>query len=351
MAATRLIVGAATVAVCAAILAGSGGHATTRRPASHFTVTPPTRVVSKVAGYTPVSVRTIRVAAPPASLAWGFGALWALGGSHVLQVTSHPVRVRAFAEVTKPCENRQITTGLGAVWFVSGDCSEPGTLTALDPRSGRVRWQASMPTLLGGVAVPDRGDQVLVTALNGGSGYPAYLVSRRTHRVTALKGVIDGPVGSGATTEGLSTVIATPFGYWADSGGYGGVVRIVPEAPRLNAAAYYDNLEDSAVTFGDGAIWAGLGNQVLELDPDSGDEIGPRLSPPGMITDVAYGDSAVWVATSRDRLYSYAPGDPSLVLVAKLPWAATSLAVGGGYVWASNVSSRTIERVGPLPPA
>jgi hypothetical protein len=146
-------------------------------------------------------------------------------------------------------------------------------------------------------------------------------------------------------------VIDTPYGFWADSGGYGGVVRIIPEPPRLNAAAYYVNLEDAAVTFGDGAVWAGLGNQVLELDPDSGDEIGPRLSPPGMITDVAYGANAVWIATSRGRLYSYSPGDTSLQLVARLPWPARSLAIGGGYVWASSVSFPAIERVGPLPPA
>ena len=206
-----------------------------------------------------------------------------------------------------------------------------------------------MPTLLGGVAVAKRGGLVLVTALNGGTSYPAFMVSRRTHQVTPLRGTIDGPVGSGATTEGLATVIATPSGYWADSGGYGGVVRVVTEPPRLFADAYYDNLEDAAVTFGDGAVWAGLGNQVLELDADSANEIGPRLAPPGMITDVAYGASAVWIATSRGRLYRYAPGDPSLQLVARLPWAATSLAVGGGYVWASSVSSAAIARVGPLP--
>jgi hypothetical protein len=251
--------------------------------------------------------------------------------------------------VATPCENRQIATGLGGVWFVSGNCSEPGTLSELDPASGRVLSRVSLPTLLGGVAVPARGAQVLVTALNGGTHYPAYLVSRRTHHVTALQGIIEGPVGSGATTEGLSTVIATPYGYWADSGGYNGVVRLVPAAGRLNAAAYYDNLEGAAVAFGDGAVWAALGNQVLELDPDSGDEIGPRLDPVGPITAVGYGANAVWIATGAGRLYSYSPGDPSLQLMARLPWNATSLAIGGGYVWASSVSSSTIERVGPLP--
>lgn len=353
MAATRLIVGAATVAVSAAILlAGSGGHA----PAHGIIVLhadskpPPPRTISQVAGYTPTPLRRVRVAAAPASLTWGYGALWVLSGSNVLRITSQPLQVRAYAAVTKPCENRQITTGLGSVWFVSGNCSEPGTLSELDPATGRVRLAVSMPTLLGGVAVPHRGDTVLVTALNGGTRYPAYVVSRRTHHVTALRGVIAGDVGAGATTDGLSTVIATPYGYWADSGGYGGVVRIVPEPPRLNAAAYYGNLEDSAVTFGDGAVWAGLGNQVLELDADSGDEIGPRLSPPGMITGVAYGANAVWIATSRGSLYSFAPGDPSLQLVARLPWAATSLAIGGGYVWAGSANGDAIERVGPLTP-
>jgi len=349
--ATRLIVGAATVAISVAILAGAGDRAPAHRITARFHSTPQTRLITRVEGFTPTPVRRVPVSAPPASLAWGYGALWALSGNDVLRIRTQPLRVRAFGAVSKPCENRQIATGLGGVWFVSGNCSEPGTLSELDPASGRVMWRVSMPTLLGGVAVPDHGDELLVTALNGGTGYPAFLVSRRTHDVTALEGIIDGPVGSGATTEGLSTVIDTPYGYWADSGGYGGVVRIVPEPPRLNAAAFYDNLEDVAVAFGHGAVWAGLGNQVLELDPDSGDEIGPRLAPPGVVTAVAYGANGVWIATGLGRLYRFAPGDPSLELVARLPWAATSLAIGGGYVWASNVSSGAIERVGPLLPA
>ena len=350
MVATRLIVGAATVAAAIAILIGSSGHSSAGSPHHPFHFDPPPKTISRLAAGPPMPVAVIKAPAPSASLAYGYGALWSLSGTDVMRIQPKWMRKSLFRVVGRPCENRQIATGLGGIWFVSGNCSEPGTLTEVSPGSGRVVWRVRMPALLGGVAASSRTGTLLVTALNGSAQYPAFTVSPGMHRVIALRGTVAGPVGAGGGSSGLATVIDTPSGFWADSGGYGGVVSVVPHPPRVTARVYYVNLQDTSIAYGGGSLWAALGNQVLQLDAATGDETGPQLEPSSGITAVAYGDAAVWIATSTGNLYRYAPGDSSLQLAAHLPRPATSLVAGGGYVWAGSVSSNLIERVGPLPP-
>jgi hypothetical protein len=153
----------------------------------------------------------------------------------------------------------------------------------------------------------------------------------------------------GPIVGGLTSPVATPAVFWAEPSGFGGVARIVPHGAHLITSVMYSSQEKSGLAYGGGIVFAGLGGEVLELDPRTGDGSGPPLHPPGSITALAYGGRSAWIGTRAGRLFRYAPGDHALALAARLPWEPTSLTVGGGYVWAASFNTGRIARIGLIP--
>lgn len=206
----------------------------------------------------------------------------------------------------------------GALWLTSSHCLKPGELTRISLTTG---WPAShvlLPALVEGVSVA--GGRLVLSTLAGGAGRALVEVDPGHERVTDVSG-----------TLGTTTLVATPAGLWGEPAGFGGAARIVVRGRRVTTSVFYANQAKAGLTYGGGIVFAGLGDAVLQLDPSTGDALGLPLRPPGAIAALVYGANAAWIATSDGRIYHYAPGDRGFLFVTRLPWRATSLAVGGGF--------------------
>jgi hypothetical protein len=324
------------------ILLRGGGPA--RAPGDHRPAALPTPVTRMSLGLLPV--RTADVGGAPASLVWTAGGVWVADGRRVLRVDPSSLATANSLPQSAQCDDSQIGAGFGSVWLVSGHCMKPGVLTRIDPSTGRSAWQVRIPAFTEGVADWAAGRRVVVTTLNGGARWALAEIDPANRRITPLS---ERRSGGNLTGAGLTTLVATPAGLWAEPTGMDGVARIVLHGRQVTTDVLYSTQPKAGLAYGDGIVFAGLGPEVLQLDPGSGDQIAPPLKPPGVITAVAYGDSNAWIATSDGRLYRYPPGDRGLALAARLPWRATSLATGGGYLWAANYTSGRLARIGPAP--
>jgi hypothetical protein len=207
------------------------------------------------------------------------------------------------------------------------------------------------PGIRDGVAPWATAHCLVVATVAGRARWVVVKVDPVARESGVLKGPLAGASASGAGSDGLTQIVVTPAGLWAAPSGSGGVVRVTRGRRRVSGRVYYANRQRSGLAAGDRIVFAGLGGSVLQLDPATGNQLGPPLRPPGEITAVAYGGGNAWIATRDGGVYRYPPGDHALALAGKLPWEATSLAAGGGYLWAAGFSAGQIARIGPIPTA
>ena len=235
------------------------------------------------------------------------------------------------------------------MWLASGRCLKPGQLTKINPASGRSVWHVQIPAMAEGVAAWVGARRMVVTTLEGGARWALAEVNPANHHVVGLSGTLHGAIDTNPTAAGLTTLLSTPAGFWAEPSGFGGAARIVPRGTQITGTLFYANQSKAGLAYGDGILFAGLGQGVLQLDPTTGDEIARPLQPPGVIITVAYGSNSAWIATSDRRIYRYAPGDRTLALAARLPWEATTLTTGGRFLWAASYTTGSVARIGPAP--
>ncbi len=296
-------------------------------------------------------MRSAVVGGAPAALVWTPGAVWIANGRRVLRVDPSSLTVDTSSQEKAQCEDSQMAAGLGAVWLVSGDCMNPGQIVRIDPATGRPTWHARIPAMAAGVAAWVGAHRLVVSTIAGGARWMIAVVDPVDRRVTRLAGARDGADATGSITGGLTTLVATPAGFWAEPAGYGGVARIVPRGSGVTVSVFYSDKAKAGLAYGDGIVFAGLGADVLQLDPATGDQAGPPLRPPGEITALAYGGNNVWIGTRDGRLYRHARGDHNLVLAGRLPWEPTSVVVGGGFVWAIGFRAGQLARIGSVSPS
>lgn len=267
---------------------------------------------------------------------WAAGVLWVATGTHVERLSRAALRVLSERRVRAQCEDSQMIGAFGALWLTSGHCTEPGELTRIDLTTRRPASHVALPGVPEGVSVA--GSRLAVSTLGDGAHQALVEVDPSDQRVTGLSGMV-----------GTTTLVATPSGLWGEPSGFGGAARTVVRGSRATTRIFYATQAKAGLAYGDGIVFAGLGDAVLQLNPSTGDAMGRPLRPPGTVAALAYGANAAWIATDDGRIYHYAPGDSRLLLATRLPWRATSLTVGGGFLWAMGYSAGGVARIGPIP--
>jgi len=280
---------------------------------------------------------------PPGRLAFGAGAVWAVGDAGtVARIDPATNRVATTIRVAgRAAGARSVTVGAGAVWVA---VASPGMLVRVDPATNQVT--ATVPLgrpLHDPVGVVTAGGAVWVVCCGqeaaGRPGGKLLRVDPGTLRVTPVA-LPREPLGIAADDRQV-WVSATD----------GSVVLIDPTAGRV-VRVDQDQREGGAaqgVAVGAGAVWLAYpgGGLVARVDPEAPAE--GRAVPVDAATIVTVGGGMVWVVAGNDQgVVAIDPGTPAVVR--GFPLTAVrdvrALVYGAGSLWAAQGSSRVL-RVDP----
>ncbi|MDQ3607987.1 MAG: hypothetical protein M3459_03675 [Actinomycetota bacterium] len=303
-----------------------------------------------VAAPSPVVDGPHPVGASPAALAVGAGAVWVANRGSDSVSALDPSTARPLGppiEVGKgPFD---VAVGEGAVWAVAGD----GTLWRIDPRTRRAERLETLVRDPGGIAAG--GGSVWVTSSVPGS---VSRIDPRTGRV------VGKPVRTG---RGAGDVVVGAGSVWVANAAAGTVSRLDAATGRPAGDPIRVGREQVlALAFGEGGVWVAKTDtpladpiDVLRLDPQSGEpDRDPVRIPGGVPVRLTAGAGAVWATDVGNLL----PGRPqrasaviridprtSAILGDPVPVGdnPTALAAGPGAVWLTSGARGTISRIAP----
>jgi streptogramin lyase len=177
-----------------------------------------------------------------------------------------------------------LTAADGAVWVTNGDHARYGRLFEVDPRRRRILATLRIPGAPSG-AVESHG---LLWIAASDTGY----LFRVDPRAAKLVGK---PVRAGSA---LLTVAAGRDRVWVGDS-YAGAVNSVDT--RTGAVVTRTKLRHvSDVAAADGAVWATVDqpSELVQLDPETGREVGRALPVRGTASGLAIGFGSIWVLTA-----------------------------------------------------
>ena len=136
-------------------------------------------------------------------------------------------------------------------------------------------------------------------------------------------------------------------GVWV-AGGDGSITRVNPtngKATRLRLHV----TQPGGIAVGEGSVWvtSSAANQLVRIDPVSGQTVGDPIDVGELPTDVAVGDGAVWVANTDDGTVSRidaasgAADDPIQVAEGQV----SALALGEGGVWVAKSDDKFGDKI------
>src|SRR6266508_245457 len=288
----------ATVAIAGRV--GPGGSEPSRQPSGPASATqaPPVTTAPRSA-----VVATIGTGGFPYGMAFGAGSLWVAGGDHVSRIDPVSSRVEATIPLGMGAGHAAVgpsglAFGAGAVWV---PMAVPGAVWRIDPASNRVVARISL---------------------------------------------------GGPLREAIS-VSATRGAVWVASHGEGerGVLlRVDPARQRVVAEIPLDGGPllgfSQTIALGGGGVWLAepFAEQVVRIDP-ANRRVVDRI-PAGAATNLAVGQGAVWVVSSRGLL-RIDIGEQRVVAAVPASELRLTLLVttGGGAVWAAGWNS--VARIDP----
>src|SRR5262249_14266062 len=155
-------------------------------------------------------------------------------------------------------------------------------------------------------------------------------------------GKIAGQVGTGATP---SHIAVGKGAAWVTNADSNTVSRIDPATKQLVDTIDVGS-EPSGIAVGHGAVWVAnsLDGTVSEINAENNNIVNSfdvGNGPAG----VAYLDRGVWVANTGDRTITRIDAETGAAKT--YPIAATELAAGNGYLWASQQSADRVVKVDP----
>ncbi len=270
--------------------------------------------------------------------------VWVASYGHVLRVD--PTRLAVTATVRVPGLDDQDGIAVGEkVWVTVGSRHE---VVAIDPATADIVRTVMVPNYP--LQVAAEGSDVWVISATNGAG--------RIYHIEGATGVVTS-IGR------LSTSPRLPFAAgggsaWVAEGS--GLRRFAPDGST--ATVDIPGGEVSALTFGDGSVWALLsGGGILRIDPSS-DRVIARLPSPSGI-GLAETTGRVWILTdtgsTSKSVYIPDPHDPSEVILldantgritgpaVKVGFAPAWISAGGPTAWVAKFNSARLLRISTVP--
>ncbi|MDP9301447.1 MAG: hypothetical protein M3P43_11230 [Actinomycetota bacterium] len=268
----------------------------------------------------------------------GANSVWVAAYEHVLRVDPTSMTVTASIRVAGLGDQGGIAIGTD-VWVTDTSHHE---VVAIDPVTARIVRRVRVPHIP--VQVVADGQHVWVISATNGAG-----------RIYG----IDGTTGVVTSRGQLSTSPKLPFtagggSAWVAEGG--GLRQLGSDG----STATVDLSGVSALTFGDGSVWAlTSAGGIFRIDPSSGRTIASFPSPSGIGLAEAAGQ--VWILTdtgSRSKtVYIPDPRHPSLVVsfdadsgqlvgrAVKVGFAPAWIAADGGEAWLAKFDPERLLRI------
>lgn len=233
---------------------------------------------------------------PCAGLATGFGAVWVPLCAHpnvLARIDAATLAVRLFPGVGPAAAEGGITTSPDSVWLVT---DARGTLSRIDPATGRIRQRVSLPA---------------------GSFNPRYAdglvwVTRATgHEVTAVDAASGRVVGHVATGPGPRFLAAGEGLVYTLNQGDGSLTRIDARRRRATAQIALDTPGHGGdLALAAGIVWTTVAGVPLTATAVEGDAVRRRWVGEGG-DSLAVADGSVW-------LTDYHRGTVARILVSAL---------------------------------
>jgi len=327
----------ATVAIAGRV--GPGGSEPGRQPsaAAPATQAPPATTAPRSA-----VVATIGTGGFPYGMAFGAGSLWVAGGDHVSRIDPVGNRVEATIPFGMGAGHAAVgpsglAFGAGAVWV---PMAVPGAVWRIDPASNRVVARISLGgPLREAISVSATRGAVWVASRGEGERGVLLRVDPARQRVVA-----EIPL------DGVPTAVAAgPTAAWVVTAG--GRVLVV-DAKRNRVAGSVNTGGgpllgfSQTIALGGGGVWLAepFAEQVVRIDP-ANRRVVARI-PAGAATNLAVGQGAVWVVSSRGLL-RIDIGERRVVVAVPASELRLTLLVttGGGAVWAAGWNS--VARIDP----
>lgn len=327
----------ATVAIAGRV--GPGGSEPNRQPSSPASATqaPPVTTAPRSA-----VVATIGTGGFPYGMAFGAGSLWVAGGDHVSRIDPVGNRVEATIPLGMGAGHAAVgpsglAFGAGAVWV---PMAVPGAVWRIDPASNRVVARISLGgPLREAISVSATRGAVWVASHGEGERGVLLRVDPARQRVVA-----EIPL------DGVPTAVAaSPTAAWVAT--TGGRVLVV-DAKRNRVAGSVNTGGgpllgfSQTIALGGGGVWLAepFAEQVVRIDP-ANRRVVDRI-PAGAATNLAVGQGAVWVVSSRGLL-RIDIGEQRVVAAVPASELRLTLLVttGGGAVWAAGWNS--VARIDP----
>jgi hypothetical protein len=270
----------------------------------------------------------------------GANSVWVAGYRYVQRVD--PTNTNVTASIRVPGLDDQDGIAIGSdVWVTVGSQHE---VVAIDPVTAHIVRRIRVPHIP--LQVVADGQNVWVISATNGAG-----------RIYA----VDGATGVVTSRGQLATSPRLPFtagggSAWVAEGG--GLRRFGSDGST--ATVDLPGGDVSALTFGDGSVWAlNSAGGILRIDPSSGLTIASFPSPSGL--GLAEAAGRVWILTdtgSRSKsVYIPDPRDPSLVVsynadtgqlvgqAVKVGFAPAWIAADGGSAWVAKFDSERLLRI------
>jgi len=327
----------ATVAIAGRV--GPGGSEPSRQPSGPASATqaPPVTTAPRSA-----VVATIGTGGFPYGMAFGAGSLWVAGGDHVSRIDPVGNRVEATIPLGMGAGHAAVgpsglAFGAGAVWV---PMAVPGAVWRIDPASNRVVARISLGgPLREAISVSATRGAVWVASHGEGERGVLLRVDPARQRVVA-----EIPL------DGVPTAVAaSPTAAWVAT--TGGRVLVV-DAKRNRVAGNVNTGGgpllgfSQTIALGGGGVWLAepFAEQVVRIDP-ANRRVVDRI-PAGAATNLAVGQGAVWVVSSRGLL-RIDIGEQRVVAAVPASELRLTLLVttGGGAVWAAGWNS--VARIDP----
>ena len=283
----------------------------------------------------------------PGNVAVGEGAVWALTEGEDTISRIDPETGEVVETFESGGTSAELAAGEGAIWAgnVGGRDSTNAlvSVSRIDPDSGEITRTAKLPS--GGEGfLPTAGLPRL--AVGAGAVWainPDGSVSRLDPRTGRVVAQVKPELPAG-------TIAAGDEGVWFLSfEGSSAVMRIDPRTNRVSRTIEVSTPELRGVAVGGGSVWATALQQGLLWRIEPGPDPVTRTIDVGPgATFVAFGDGAVWTGNYADGTVSRVDPDTNAVTAKTSVGTPQALAVGEGAAWVS-VAGGTIAGTLPAP--